>query len=143
MWPLALAGILGLGIATWLGYKEWAKIATFAPPAALLVFACAAQDIYRTPFTNRLLELGGKISYGVYLIHPLIIPILGTLIFAHIDRGWLGTGLLFATALPATVGLAYLSYRYFETPSNKWLRDVLHLSWQSAPSRKTCAESVV
>ncbi|MEH6411141.1 MAG: acyltransferase [Hyphomonas sp.] len=125
MWPLAIAGTAGLLVAAWLDYDGWAKIATFAPPAALLVFACAGQDIFRTPLKNPIFRLGGQISYGVYLIHPVILPVLGVTIFQYIDNGVLGAFLMFAVVLPLSVVLAYLSYRYFETPSNKWLRHAL------------------
>jgi exopolysaccharide production protein ExoZ len=128
MWPIAVAGIIGLLVAAWLHYSGWAKIATFAPPAALLVFACAGQDIFRTPLRNPIFKLGGQISYGIYLIHPIILPILGVAIFTRIDDGVLGTILMFATVLPLSIALAYLSFRYFETPSNKWLRTALGLS---------------
>lgn len=125
MWPLAIAGIAGLLIAAWAGHDGWANILTFAPPAALLVFACAGQDIFRTPLNNRVFRLGGQISYGIYLIHPVIIPVLGVAIFTLIDKGVLGTILVFATVLPLSIILAYLSLRYFETPSNNWLRRAL------------------
>ena len=135
MWPLALIGAAGLCWAAWLDYEGWAKIATFAPPAALLVFAAAGQDIFRTPLDNPVFRLGGQISYGIYLIHPIILPVLAVMIFEHIDNGLLGAALIFATVLPLSIGLAYLSFRYFETPSNKWLRRVLGLTRPAAPKQ--------
>ena len=132
MWPFALIGAIGLCVATWLHYSGWAKIATFAPPAALLVFAAAGQDIFRTPLNNVVFRLGGQISYGIYLIHPIVLPVLAVLIFKYIDTGALGITLIFATVLPLTTWLAYLSFRYFETPSNKWLRRVLGLTSPAA-----------
>ncbi|MEO1964693.1 acyltransferase [Hyphomonas sp.] len=139
MWPFALIGAAGLCVAAWLHYDGWAKIATFAPPAALLVFAAAGQDIFRTPLNNAVFRLGGQISYGIYLIHPIILPVLAVMIFEHIDNGLLGAALIFATVLPISIGLAYLSFRYFETPSNKWLRRVLGLT--NTPSRKPRSQS--
>ncbi len=139
MWPLALLGAAGLCLAAWLDYEGWAKIATFAPPAALLVFAAAGQDIFRAPLDNPVFRLGGQISYGIYLIHPIILPVLAVLIFEHIDNGLLGASLIFATVLPLSIGLAYLSFRYFETPSNKWLRHVLGLT--NTPARKQRSEN--
>ena len=139
MWPFALIGAAGLCVAAWLHYDGWAKIATFAPPAALLVFAAAGQDIFRTPLNNAVFRLGGQISYGIYLIHPIILPVLAVMIFEHIDNGLLGAVLIFATVLPLSIGLAYLSFRYFETPSNKWLRRVLGLT--NTASRKPRSQS--
>ena len=54
------------------------------------------------------------------------------MIFEHIDNGLLGAALIFASVLPLSVGLAYRSFRYFETPSNKWLRGVLGLTTPAA-----------
>ncbi|MGB2177060.1 MAG: acyltransferase family protein, partial [Hyphomonas sp.] len=107
--------------------------------AALLVFAAAGQDIFRTPLNNAVFRLGGQISYGIYLIHPIILPVLAVMIFDHIDNGLLGAALIFATVLPLSIGLAYLSFRYFETPSNKWLRRVLGLT--NTASRKPRSQS--
>lgn len=137
MWPFALVGAAGLCVAASLHYSGWAKIATFAPPAALLVFAAAGQDIFRTPLNNPVFRLGGQISYGIYLIHPIVLAVFSVLIFAHIDDGLLGTVLIFATVLPMSVFLAYLSFRFFETPSNKWLRRVLGLSGNTAKSKSS------
>jgi exopolysaccharide production protein ExoZ len=35
--------------------------------------------------------------------------------------------MMHVTVLPFTSVLAYLSFRYFETPPNTWLRKILHL----------------
>ncbi len=58
----------------------------------------------------------GRLSYGCYLWHPtvtfLLMPGLMTI-------GGLGS---FAALLLGVIVFAYLSYRYFETPVNAWIR---------------------
>jgi len=55
----------------------------------------------------------GKISYGLYLLHPVAvvasIHLLGTV-------GWTRDVYLYPTCLLGTIGLAALSYRFFESP---------------------------
>ena len=72
--------------------------------------------------------MGGKISYGIFLIHPLLMTAFGVTLFRITSNDWVATILLFATVLPLTSVLAYLSFRYFETPTNTWLRKAFHLS---------------
>ena len=74
------------------------------------------------------------ISYGVYLIHPLLIPVFGILIRDHINDGHWGATLLFAVVLPATLILADLCYRFVEKPANDWLRVNLLGEGQSTSS---------
>ena len=135
MWPFMLVGATGLGVALYLDYTGWGKIATYAPSAALLVFGCAGQDLYRTPLHHGLLATGGKISYGIFIA-----------MFTIFGDGLVGTGLLFVSTLTVTTILAYCSWRYFEVPANKWLRRKLRLSNhapRSAPAETKVRQTVV
>jgi peptidoglycan/LPS O-acetylase OafA/YrhL len=64
---------------------------------------------------NKLCDFVGKISYSVYVIHPLVIYLLGKAIGKLPDT--LGSYLLvYALVIIATLILAYLSYQYYEKP---------------------------
>lgn len=131
VWPLALVGITGLGAATLgkylLDYDGLLEVICFGPAGAFLVFACAAQDLYRKPLRLGLLNHGGKISYGVFLIHPLLIPGLGVFFFGLAGDGKEGAALLLASVLVLTTAIAWLSYKYFEVPANSLLRQMFGL----------------
>lgn len=127
MWPFALIGIAGLTIATLLNYDGIVNAVTFGLPGAFLVFACAAQDLYRKPLKLGILNEGGKISYGVYLIHPLLLPVLAVLIFSNFGHGWPAIIVLTAFLLILTVLFAWLSMKFLEVPMNLWLRKRLGL----------------
>lgn len=76
--------------------------------------------------TSRPMELLGLISYGIYLWHPALMNYIRNSfgVEAH------GTLLVVASlALPATIGIAWLSYRLVEVPAMRWSRRV--------PSRST------
>ena len=128
MWPFVLIGLAGFALAMKLDWEGWGKIATYAPPSALLVFACAGQDLFRQPLKNKMVSVGGQISYGIFLIHPLLISVVGVAAFNITGNDWVATALMFVVIIPLTTVLAYLSFRYFETPSNTWLRRTLRLS---------------
>lgn len=128
MWPIALVGIAGLIVATIIDADGYAEVFTFAPAAAILIFACAAQDLYREPLQLGILNHGGKISFGVYLIHPLLIPILGGLLFPLLGANWLALYSLTFIVLGLTILLAWSSEMFFETPMNTHIRKVFSLS---------------
>lgn len=136
MIPFALIGIAGLTAATLLDYDGFLKALTFAPAGAFLVFACAAQDLYRKPLKLGILNEGGKISYGVYLIHPLLLPVLAVVIFPALGHGWPAIILLTGSLLILTVILARISLDYFELPVNRWLRHLLNKATAHAQARR-------
>lgn len=65
---------------------------------------------------NRLCDFIGKISYGIYVIHPLIILLLSKLyINLKVDMD-LKYILVYSSVVGATIFTAWLSYSYFEKP---------------------------
>jgi len=61
----------------------------------------------------------GTISYGIYMFHPVIIALLVdklTTIPAVKASSGLLNGLLYSLTIAATIGIAALSYAFFETP---------------------------
>lgn len=56
----------------------------------------------------------GKISYGIYVIHPLVIFYASKTIHFAPKTGLSGYLIVYGTIFAATILLAYLSYEYFE-----------------------------
>ena len=69
-------------------------------------------------FNNRLLLLIGKISYGVYIYHMFMPRLIG-FFMDKVDIDLRGYGKLLFLEVFCTIGLAYISYFYFELPVNK------------------------
>jgi peptidoglycan/LPS O-acetylase OafA/YrhL len=63
---------------------------------------------------NKVCDFVGKISYGIYVIHPLIIFYLSKLTGKHIYNGAAAYVIVYALVAAVTLILAYLSYEYFE-----------------------------
>lgn len=66
---------------------------------------------YLKPFA-----LPGRLSYGIYLLHPIVLYFLWDILKAK--NVWLS----FTIFTLATTLLAYLSFRFFEMPANLWIR---------------------
>ncbi len=70
---------------------------------------------------NRLINLDvgimdflGKISYGIYVMHPLVIFLFSKLLFGFELYAPLKYTLVYLTVISTTILLSYLSYTYFE-----------------------------
>jgi len=88
--------------------------------AASLVCLCAVgSGILAQIFSNRVLRFFGKYSYGIYVYHGLYAALLRHWIStepALARLGGLTTPLGVVLGVGIAVGIAYLSYNYFEAP---------------------------
>jgi peptidoglycan/LPS O-acetylase OafA/YrhL len=66
----------------------------------------ALKGLFQNPAARHV----GRVSYGIYLLFTLVLNV-GTRLF-HLQSPWLR----FAWTAPVTIGLATLTYRYYETP---------------------------
>jgi peptidoglycan/LPS O-acetylase OafA/YrhL len=89
---------------------------------ALVVLAVSARASWlKRALRNRALRYLGKISFGVYLIHGIMIPLAQSVVrpWLH-DAGLSGkrlSAVVVIFALTATFALAEISWRFLETPS--------------------------
>ena len=82
-----------------------------------VVVACVlAPPVYLKIVTNPLAAHVGSVSYGIYLLHSLVLNMVGKVLH------WPPPGILFAVGFPIVVLLATLSNRYLERPFMR-LRD--------------------
>lgn len=87
---------------------------------ALLSLVCILNQLYHPIINleNRLCDFVGKISYGIYIIHPLLIFLLSGLYCScgiHLSEG-LATVLIYTLITSSTIFIAWLSYRFYESP---------------------------
>jgi peptidoglycan/LPS O-acetylase OafA/YrhL len=66
---------------------------------------------------TRVFDFLGKISYGIYVIHPLIIFGLGWVFSGLIKQdAWYNYVLVYSISVGTTIWVAHLSYQYLEKP---------------------------
>jgi peptidoglycan/LPS O-acetylase OafA/YrhL len=132
---VARIGGFALGVACWLTATAYFKVQSWEPHATplgavagwllvlvgtLLFFLCALGTPRR--FVPGWLSYLGKISYGLYLVHSLVFFAVFERAMPYIDRIFPGLGELpvirdgtgAVAVLAISIGLAHLSYRYFE-----------------------------
>ncbi len=90
----------------------------------------------RAAFDGKVLTYVGKISYGIYLYHMLAINAARRFVVPSRDPI-----LVFLVALPLAVGIATLSYRYFELPFQRLKHrfEVRPVTVTSQPSQDSVA----
>jgi len=113
-WSAPVAGaLLVLAVALEL------HMLTIAVAMAFLVTACVIRPDHGL---SRVLELRplraiGTISYGMYLLHMIVMNVARRVVgLTHLDAPRLEPLLVFALALPLTIAAASLSYRFLEQP---------------------------
>jgi peptidoglycan/LPS O-acetylase OafA/YrhL len=88
-------------------------IGALTPLGALGLVACAiAFSPVRSGLGMRVPQFLGKISFSLYLTH---LPILITLAYLFGDNNWALVGVV---GVPLALGIAYLFYRFVESPSH-------------------------
>ncbi|GIK78873.1 MAG: acyltransferase [Actinomycetes bacterium] len=106
--------------------------------AIILAVACAPLWLQR-PFANRITDRLAELSYGVYLVHWLLVMYLFT--FAGLPTD--GTALAFlawvAAVVPASLLFAAASRRWLELPVQSWVRR--RLNAPPRPDRPISAEA--
>ncbi|HEY4148513.1 MAG TPA: acyltransferase [Chitinophagaceae bacterium] len=124
-WFNGIAGLLGAGIVFTLAADiniDVGRTGLLYP----LLFAVLILFIAQLPnglFNNNPLVYFGKISYGIYLLHPFVSYFLralyaGSGLFAKAVNAM--PSLYFILLLVLTIGVAHLSYRWLERRFLKW-----------------------
>ncbi len=90
-------------------------------PAALLFSSISVITISQKRNWKWLIKLG-DISYSLYLTHPFVIIIMSKLTIAAIGRTPLGAGISAFASIVACLVVSWVLFRFFEVPSNQWLR---------------------
>jgi len=67
-------------------------------------------------FEHRVMTFLGRISYSTYLLHMLTLQLAQVLLRNSIDPGWTLFAAMSVIAIPSTLLLSWLGYRYIEAP---------------------------
>ena len=131
-WALGIAALAGYA-AAWNPPHDWGgwRVFWWGLPSAALVAACVLSSAEWQPGpVGRFFGLLGDASYSLYLVHPLVFPLVRWTIVRWIDFSavpWLYAATLFAAAIVASVAC----YLFFERPITRALQRRLR-AWQAA-----------
>ncbi|SDV48673.1 acyltransferase family protein [Chitinasiproducens palmae] len=120
--PLGIAGICAVPLMhAHLPGRSWLTVGL---PAALIVFGVTSQEHWLRKMPSRLLEKLGDSSYSMYLLHPFLLAIAGTLFrMMHLKNQGMAVeiGYWIATII-AVLGASFFLYKYVERPIIHTLR---------------------
>ena len=125
LWPALPAAMAGIFAIHALALPSDAEAFAFGLTAGVLVFAVAAQDLYRSPVRAPVLQALGDSSYSAYLLHPFLVPAIGIAAVKLFGTTHLSAAFMLAACFAATAIVATLSYLLYERPSNRLLRRAL------------------
>lgn len=119
---LAVVGLVTLSLplerftffsTRWMGL-EYSLFASFY---CLLLVSTLLSPRLSAVFSFAPLRFMGIIAYGVYLLHePIILGLRDLGIYLHPAHRWIVALIISTVAIPVSVGLATLSWEYFEKP---------------------------
>ncbi|MEQ1608516.1 MAG: acyltransferase [Hyphomonadaceae bacterium] len=123
MWPITAVGGIGLVAGSLSDLGGLPRILVCGLSSAVVVFSLAGQDIYRKALVDGLLPWVGRISYSIYLVHPLIVPLVGLAVIGHLGSHEAEVAVDIVVSLGLTIAAAYVCYRFVESPIYAWVRD--------------------
>lgn len=96
------------------GYLQYDIVAI---AGLVLIIALASSKSYFLHFENKVFNYLGKVSYGIYVIHPFVIWLFSTKILknTNIPKEYL-LWIVYFSCISVTIGLAGISYHFFERP---------------------------
>ncbi len=106
-----------------------AELARLSPPlalgysaslATLMVATTLGAARWQQPFCNRLARWLGDVSYGIYLVHLVIIAYAVRVLSLDTGGGILAFAVLAALVAPFSVLYGYASARFVEQPIRRW-----------------------
>jgi peptidoglycan/LPS O-acetylase OafA/YrhL len=103
--------------------------------AVLTGAAALAAPAVQWPLANPVSRWLGDVSYGVFLLHFMVIELaVHSLDFPH-DGSGSAFVKLFAFAIPVTLALAWVSWILLERPIRRWARSAADVGREVAPDR--------
>jgi peptidoglycan/LPS O-acetylase OafA/YrhL len=102
-----LAALLAVLVVSALSVGDWVLLPMVALVASVVI---VPDHVLRPVFESALVRQIGRVSYGMYLLFTLVINV-GKRVL-HLESPWS----LFAWTLPATLAVASVVFRYYETP---------------------------
>ncbi|MDX2359904.1 MAG: acyltransferase [Crocinitomicaceae bacterium] len=70
---------------------------------------------YTFIFESRIFKFLGKISYGIYMYHWILMLLFVELFAKQLEGGWLGSLVFYISTIVGTIVIAYLSHKYIES----------------------------
>lgn len=91
----------------------------WVPVAAMIYVFAVNRGALSRLLSNRILVIGGEISYAIYLIHLFIFDL-----YKHTEWNYPWQAVI-PVLLLTTIGISLLSFYYFEKPANRYIRNYL------------------
>ena len=123
-WFCKLCGHPIVAVLAWILFFTSGLYANYIPSpvrneyiALISLFVIMAGLLRKPLLENKVMNYLGQISYGIYVIHPLLLYVLTRLIQPTLFMpSKVASVVIFVAMTALTIGLASLSYKYFEMP---------------------------
>lgn len=113
---LLALGIVGMYATSFSDLGDVPEVLAYSVTGALVIMGAAGRDLNGPLFKDSLLDRAGELSYGVLLIHPLVIPMIGAPLLARALDPMLAAFVLVTGMLAASFVAAQFAHRYVQSP---------------------------
>lgn len=121
MWPLIIiSGIVLLVASAW-PMTEVERALSCGLSAGVFVFALALRDVQRHAAKEGPLQPVARLSYSIYLVHPLVIPLVGLVIAGRLGWPELEIFAIVVASFAITIVVSSFTYSVIEERAAAWV----------------------
>ena len=121
-WTAIVSGILSIILINQITFGAWSRVVYWGLPCCAILYGAVSLERGGITVPKLFVALGDS-SYSLYLVHPLILPVLGKT-WHMLLLFWLPPTLLFLLSFIGTLFAGHVLYQHIEKPLTDWLSRV-------------------
>lgn len=136
MWPLIVVSGGALMLAAAWPMSELDRAFACGVTAGIFVFALAIRDIQRRAVKEGPLQPVARLGYSIYLVHPLVIPLVGVMVVGRLGSSDLEVFAIVVLSYVITIVVSSFTNPLIEERCSDWVNKAMKRKDRAAEARK-------